>query len=183
MCARALVIGLLLVACGEDGPPPGLVADVTRLDELVAADPALDPIDSAEAIEDDRPVHAARLVRTAAIPAAERQVAAFDEVETTTPRGRSFARRLRRAYQDRLDALHTWRDVLEQGVSVDPVDSLDAIRARREAQEELLQAVEAMRAAIPGLDRPRRPQNPPADEDEEGAEELTGEGAGPTPPR
>lgn len=177
---RPVLIALLLVACGEDGPPPDLVADVRRLDEVVAADPALESIDAADAIADDRPVHAARMLRTSAIPAAERQVAAFEDVETSTPEGRSFARRLGRAYQARLDALHTWRDVLELGAGADPVDALDAVRERREAQEQLLDVVDAMRETIPGFDRPQRPQNPPADEPEPGA--LTGDGTEPTSP-
>ena len=175
----------LATGCGEDGPPPGLIADVTRLSEVVAEDPADQALEAVDAIADDRPVHAARLMRTSAIPAAQRQLDTVHELEMTTPRGRTYARRAERAYRARLDALHTHEDVLDQGVSADPLDTLDAIRGRRQAEEQLLRLMRDLEGVVPGAARPRpepdegSDQNP--EEEERGGAALTGSSAGPTP--
>ncbi len=133
-----MVIALsLLVACGDDaeeaGPPPDLVADAVRLQDAVTADPALGPIEDAEAmVDDERHALAAELLEQGGIPAAERQVEAVRAVELSTRRGRLLRRRLARAYEQRVEALERYQEVLSRGFMED-LALVEAMGGLREA--------------------------------------------------
>lgn len=155
-----LLLGLALAACGTDedpGPSAALRDDLTQLHLLIDRDPAVDPLDLAERrIDEDRPVHAANTLEASGIPAAERQVETVESAELRTDEGRRFQRRLRDAYQARLDALGPYQRVLSGGVAADPVEMLDAMRDVRLAQEQLLTVVREMNDRL-GMDQERRP--------------------------
>lgn len=156
------MLALALAACGageEDGPPPDVVADLTTLQRLIDRDPATEPLELVERrIDEERPVHAAEMLEHTGVPAAERQVAAIRDARVGSDEGRRYQRRLREAYQARVEALDAYRVVLEGGVSVDPVEQLDAMRGVREAEEGLLEIVREMNARA-GI-RPRSPRAP-----------------------
>jgi len=157
---RHLLVGLALAACGADedpGPSPALRDDLTQLHLLIDRDPAVDPLDLAERrVDEDRPVHAANTLETSGIPAARRQVEAVRAAELSTAEGRRFQRRLRDAYQARLDALGPYQQVLSGGVAADTVELLDAMRGVRVAQEQLLEVVREMNDRL-GMDQQRQP--------------------------
>lgn len=152
-----LLAALLAAACDAApvGPTPGVRADLGRLHAIIDADPATEPLELVDRrIDDERPVHAAEMLRTTAIPAAERQVAAVRAAATTTDEGRALARRLVAAYEERVRALDAWRIVLEGGAAADPIAELDALRRVRQAQEQLLAIVREMNALVPPPPRP-----------------------------
>lgn len=155
-----LGLGLALAACGAEedpGPSPGLRDDLTQLHLLIDRDPAVDPLDLAERrVDEERPVHAANTLESSGIPAARRQVETIAGVELRTDEGRRFQRRLRDAYQARLDALGPYQQVLSGGAAADPVEMLDAMRGLRVAQEALLAVVREMNDRL-GMDQQRDP--------------------------
>lgn len=159
----ALIAALALLGCGDEteGPSPALRADLRVLHQIIANDPATEPLELVDRrIDDERPVHAADLLRTTGIPAAERQVASLRSAQMTSDEGRGFARRLTEAYQERVDALDAYRIVLEGGAQVDEVALLDALRRVRQAQEQLLGIAREMNALTPGVRTPPPPGGP-----------------------
>lgn len=168
------VVLLIVSACGEEGPPPSLVADLGMLHAIVDQDPAVEALEIVDrVVDDERPVHAAQVLRETAIPAAQSQVEIVEAANLRTEEGRRFARRLAVAYRARVSALDTYRSVLEGGVSADPMETLDAIRGRREAEQQLLRVIEAMVRVAPPA-----PSPPAADR-----EEVEGEAPLEGPPR
>ncbi len=170
---------VLAAACDaeDEGPSASVLADLSELQRLIERDPAVEPLELVERrIDDERPVHAAQMLRATGIPAARRQVEAIEGANVRTGEGRRFRRRLRNAYRSRVTALEAHQLVLEGGVAVDPMEQLTAMRAVREAQEELLGVVRQMSERLPS--REEAPAGGPADEAPE--EE---EGDGPAVPR
>jgi len=155
-----LLLGLAVAACGAEedpGPSPALRDDLTQLHLLIDRDPAVDPLDLAERrVDEDRPVHAANTLETSGIPAARRQVETIEAAELHTDEGRRFQRRLRAAYESRLEALGPYQQALSGGAAADPVEMLDAMRGVRVAQEELLGVVREMNDRL-GMDQQRDP--------------------------
>ncbi|MBX3272550.1 MAG: hypothetical protein KF729_19985 [Sandaracinaceae bacterium] len=140
------------LACGSEpeGPAPALRDDLTVLHAILDADPALEPLARVEQrVADERPVHAAELLETTAIPAATRQVAALEEARVTTDEGRDFQRRLVAAHRQRASALESYRAALAGGVTQDPLVVIDAVRELRRAEVALVGVVRAMDALLP----------------------------------
>ncbi len=172
--ARASLFACALVACGHDGgraedgehepPPPDLVTEVRALQRVITDDPALTPLEDVDdAIRQQRPVLAAQLLETGAIPAAERQVEALEGTRVTTPEARRFRRGLIDAYRRRIDALDTWKGVLAQGGEEDLalVDAMSAVRAADEAVLDIDHQMQEVRP-IPEADtKAKRAPRPP----------------------
>ena len=166
-----------VVACGaeDEGPSPSTLADLSALQRLIARDPAVEPLSLVEErIDDERPVHAAQMLRTTGIPAARRQVEAIEGATVQTAEGRRFKRRLRDAYRARVSALEAQQEVLEGGVAVDPLEQLTALRAVRQAQEQLLGVVRQMSELVPRAEPPEEDLGDGSDEavGAEGEEEV-----------
>ena len=178
MWGRAWAASLLCVAvsagcAGEDeGPSPNVLADLALLHELIDRDPSTEPLELVERrLDDERPVHAAQMLRTTAIPAANRQVERIERAAVTSDDGRRFRRRLVAAYRTRVTALEAQQVVLEGGVGADPLEELTALRAVRQAEEGLLAIVRDMSALVP------RPEPSPGSvEGEEEGELEEGQG-------
>jgi len=162
--AAVLGLGLGAFACGDDegeeeGPAPDVIADVRSLQDVVTADPALGPIEDAEAmVDDERQALAAELLEQGGIPAARRQVEAVEALEMTTPEGRRLRRRLKRAYAGRVEALEHYREVLARGFMEDLeyVEAMGAVREALEAVEEVDDALGEIRE-LPEAEE-RRPE-------------------------
>ncbi len=168
MKAPGAILALaLLVACGDDdeqeGPPPDLVADVEKLQDAITTDPAIAPIEDAEAmVDDERHALAAELLEQGGIPAAERQVEAVRDLTLGTRRGRLFKRRLARAYEDRVAALERYRVVLTRGFMEDLelVEAMGGVRESLEAITEIDDELAEIRP-IPETEERRRAPGPP----------------------
>ncbi len=170
----ALALLLLASACdsGPPPPPPDLVADVQALRRVMIDDPALRPLSEVERVADDRPVFAARLLASGALPAARRQVTRMRAVSTSTPEGRTYRQRLADAYEQRVRGLEQWHAYLEDAATSD-ADLLESITTRREAEIDLLEIDQELERYVP-TEPPRRP---PATEGEaEPAPEEPGDG-------
>ena len=155
------------LGCGgePEGPAPALRDDLGVLHAILDADPAIEPLARVEQrLADERPVHAAELLESTAIPAAARQVAALEEARMTTDEGRDFQRRLVAAYRQRASALETYREALAGGVTQDPLVVIDAVRELRRAEVALAGVVRAMDALLPAA--PPVPGGGPVDEPE-----------------
>jgi hypothetical protein len=159
---------LLLGACGDDGeegPPPDLVADVHRLQDAITTDPALGPIEDAEAmVDDERHALAAELLEQGGIPASERQVETVRGLELATRRGRLLRRRLARAYEQRTEALERYREVLSRGFMEDLelVEAMGGVRESLEAITEVDDELTEIRP-LPEGEEERRPVPSPPD--------------------
>jgi hypothetical protein len=121
------------VACGgePEGPSDALRADVRDLRRAIERDPATAPIQEVEAMVDERPARAARLLESGAIPAARRQAQSMRDAAVRTPEGRAWADRLSDAYDERVRGLDEWRRYLNEGSENDELllDSMTHIRA------------------------------------------------------
>jgi hypothetical protein len=149
-CALALTL-VVIVACGGGEDEARRAAereDVTRLEALLARDPATAPLRAAdEAVDDDLPVRAAHLLEDRGLPAAREAVSAAEALEVRSAEGRRLARALAAAYRARVGALERTERALARGVADDLVLA-DAFRAQREAEEQILAVhrdVEALR--------------------------------------
>jgi hypothetical protein len=151
--ARALVAALLLIGC-ESGPPPELSAEVAALRAIMQDDPAAAPIDEAERIATERPVHAAELLAERAIPAARRHAARAREAEVTSEEARAYQRRLAEAYAKRVRGLEEWQRYLADAAT-DDAALLESITTLREASVELVELDRDMDAVAP-IVAPRR---------------------------
>lgn len=166
----AVLLLLALAGCDEDGPPPGVLADIDRLRAVMIDDPAHQPLEEVERIAADRPVHAARMLRTGGLPAARQQVTRVESATMTTDEGRGFARRLAAAYRDRVAALEQYREVLEAGAA-DAEALMAALHAQSDADRAVLAVDAAMEEIAPTeLQHPEVPGGPPPDEDDFGDE-------------
>jgi hypothetical protein len=142
---RVLVVILasLSVACSGGGPPVAPVDernDVERLQNALTEDPAqlvLEEID--QAIATDRPVMAADLIDTSAIPAVRRHVDSVQALDMSTSSGRTYRSRAVRLLRHRLTALEHWRDALARGVGHEDETLLSAIHENAEAEHELFE--------------------------------------------
>ncbi len=129
-----LVAMASLAGCGgePEGPSPTLLDDITTLRQVVIANPAANPIASAERAADDRAVLASRLLQSGAIPAARRQIEAVQAAEVGSAEGRGWKERLETAYRLRVDGLEQWRTFLA---------------AEGRDEEQLLEATSTLRRA------------------------------------
>lgn len=160
----SIVVGLFL-ACGDDaeeGPAPDLLTDVERLQAVITADPAIGPIEDAEAmVDDERPALSAELLEEGGIPAARRQVEAVTAVTVETPTGRRLKRRLVRAYEGRVVALERYRDVLRRGF-IEDLELVEAMGGLREALDAITLVDEALAEIrpLPSETREDSPRDP-----------------------
>jgi hypothetical protein len=106
---------------------------------------ALEDVDLA--VEDDKPVLAARLLRSAGIPAAARQVARMQGSEVHTSEGGALRQEAVTLYDARRTALVAYADVLERGVMEDLalVMALDGQRRADAARGSYLARLESLR--------------------------------------
>jgi len=149
---RALLASCLcVVACGggeTSGPAATVVDDVIALQAAVAADTcpsAMEDID--RSVDEDKPVLAARLLRSAGVPSAARQVQRVRDVTTHTAQGDALKQEGARLYDARRAALVLYGDALERGV-VEDMQLIMALEAQRQADSELhafLVRLEALR--------------------------------------
>jgi hypothetical protein len=153
----ALVGAAVCAACGSSGPPPvdpALVrADAAALTAAVARDPAPQILGEADGMIDDRrPVRAAEVLRTAALPAVRRQLERVAVLRLRTGEGRALQERAGRAYRRRSAAIERYAAALARG-EIEDDELLASVRAHREAEEEVLAVIEAAQA----LGQPPRP--------------------------
>jgi hypothetical protein len=149
----AVVIAALLVACGEDeaARPADLAAEAVAIAAVIDDDrcgPAID--DAMHAMDTERPVMAAGILGSTALPAARQQLAWVEAIEAGSPEARTLRSRAVRIHRARVVALEGLRDALARG----PVEDdalLDAIHASAEAERELqlLRAELAAHAPLP----------------------------------
>lgn len=134
-----LGVALLVVGCSgcTDDSDVALRSDVAALREVMVDDPAQQPLVEVERVARDRPVLAGRLLRSGAIPAAQRQVRTLEQVRLQTERGRQLAARLVSAYRARESALQEYAEVLAAGASDDDA-LLEALRGQSSAERLLL---------------------------------------------
>jgi len=136
-CA-SLAAGLLLACSGsEQAPAPTVTDDVAALQRAVAADTcpsALADVDGE--VEDGKPVNAARLLHSAAIPAAARQVGRIHDTQVHTSQGITLRQEGETLYDACRAALEGYADVLERGVLED-MDLVMALDAQRRADAAL----------------------------------------------
>jgi hypothetical protein len=159
MTGRAMLaswmLALSLAACdGEPALPPGVARDVATLRRVMIADPAARPIEEAERIADERPVLAGRMVRSAAIPAAHQQVEAVRAAEMTSEQGRTLARRLREAYEERERGLELWERYLHDAATDDEL-LLESTTALREAEMDIIGVDRELETLVPTEAPPR----------------------------
>jgi len=133
---------------GSEEPAPTLEDDVIALQASVAADTcpgALEDVD--RAVEEDKPVRAARLLRSAGIPAAARQVARLRDTPAHTSEGIGLRQEGVTLYEARRRALAAYADVLERGVVEDfaLVVALDGQRQADAALGAYLSRLEELR--------------------------------------
>lgn len=155
--AGGVVAIMFCGACGPTSPPPtdpGLLrADAALLTASIGRDPAPQILGEADGmIEDRRPVRAAEIMRTAALPAVRRQLARVAALALRTAEGRALQERAGRAYRRRAAAIERYAAALARGELEDEV-LLDAVRAHREAEQEVLSVIEASQA----LGQPSQP--------------------------
>src|SRR5689334_21732866 len=118
MRAIVLVLGMLVAgACGQGAEAVAaeqqLKNDVESLQDVMATDPALGPLEEVEAeVDNERPIHASEMLRSGAIPAARRQMDRVEALVPVTDRGRTLQTRLGEAYRKRLEALEAYRVAL-----------------------------------------------------------------------
>jgi hypothetical protein len=153
----ALVGAAVCAACGPSGPPPvdpALVRiDAAALTAAVARDPAPQILGEADGMIDDRrPVRAAEVLRTAALPAVRRQLERVAALQLRTAEGRALQERAGRAYRRRSAAIERYAAALARG-EIEDDELLASVRAHREAEEEVLAVIEAAQA----LGRPPQP--------------------------
>ena len=140
-----LAVGALLaLACsGSSGPPVAPAAernDVEHLQNALTEDPAqlvLEEID--QAIATDRPVMAADLIETSAIPAVRRHIDTVRVLHMDTTAGRNLRMRAVRLLRHRLTALEHWRDALGRGIGHEDEALVDAIHDNAVAEHELFE--------------------------------------------
>ncbi|MCZ7684365.1 MAG: hypothetical protein M5U28_38575 [Sandaracinaceae bacterium] len=130
------------------------MADVHALRGLMIDDPAERPLGEVERVAPDRPVLAARMLATGALPAARRQVTRVREATMTTPEGRSLARRLARAYEQRVRGLEAWHGYLEDG-AIDESQHLESLTTRRQAEVAVMELDQEMERYVPTEPRAR----------------------------
>ena len=162
----ALGAALLATACGPSGPPPTdprlLRADSDALVATVARDPAPQILTEADGMIDDRrPVRAAEILRTAALPAVRRQLERVGALELRTGEGRALQERAGRAYRRRAAAIERYAAALERGQLEDEA-LLEAVHAHRDAEGEVLAVIEASQALghAPPPPAEKRPPSP-----------------------
>jgi hypothetical protein len=166
-------LALVLAACEEEGPAPEVLSDADVLRQLIVDDPAERSLVEVDRVAPDRPVRAARLLATGAIPAAQRQVERVREAELASAEGRALQARLVAAYEQRARGLEQWRQYLEEAAT-DDVQLLEATTSLRQAQV----AVLAVDRDVDEL-APRPPaQRPSPEPDEEDLERGPPPGVG-----
>lgn len=149
--AFATTAACVVLACGAEPTVevPSALGDVVALQALVADDTcpgAMEDVD--RAVDEDKPVLAARLLRSGAIPAAARQVRRFRDATVSTPEGRRLRDDGVTAYDRRRVALVAYADALERGLMED-LTLVMALEGQRRAEGELaayLRRLEAVRA-------------------------------------
>jgi hypothetical protein len=154
---RALaVIAALLVACGEDDAtrPSDLSAESVAIAAVIDDDrcgPAID--DAMHAMDTERPVMAAGILGSTALPAARQQLGRVEAIEAGSAEARTLRSRAVRIHRARIAALEALRDALARG-PVEDEQLLDAIHASAEAERDLqaLRAELATHAPLPGRD-------------------------------
>jgi hypothetical protein len=161
--ALAVLCVALDVGCGPSAPPstdPRLLrADSAALTNAIARDPAPQILAEADGMIDDRrPVRAAEILRTSALPAIRRHLERVGALTLRTAEGRALQERGARAYRRRLTAIEAYAAALERGELEDET-LLEAVRAHRLAEEEVLAVIEAAQQlgrpqAVPTKRRP-----------------------------
>lgn len=147
-----------LLACGDDdGPEPpaaDLIDDVVALQRVIGDDIATGPLEEVdEMVSEDRPVAAADLLRTGAIPAARRHLDRVKAVEPGTAEGRRLHQALVEAYEARMSSLEQYATVLDRGM-VEDLALVEALGAQRAATEAVI-AVDDQLAEISPLPEAR----------------------------
>lgn len=145
--AALLLTSLLSAACGSSEPdgtdPRVLRADGATLTAAIARDPAPQILGEADGMIDDRkPVRAAEVMRTAAVPAVRRQIERVGALQPRSVEGRALQERTLRAYRTRLRAIEQYAAALARGELEDETLLL-AVRAHRLAEEEVLAVIGA----------------------------------------
>lgn len=158
-----LALAVLVLACGgEDtstGEPeaveaaPSLVAGVESLQRMMTADPALGALaDVDRAIDEDKPVLAARLLDTGAVPATRTQIERLRELELPSRQASELRDEAITLYEARLASLELYARALERGM-VEDFGLLAAISSQREAEQAMgaflvrLEAIRPLRRA------------------------------------
>ena len=168
--AAVLVASLLSAACGSSKPdatdPRVLRADGATLTAAIARDPAPQILGEADGMIDDRkPVRAAEVMRTAAVPAVRRQIERVGALQPRSAEGRALQERTLRAYRARLRAIEQYAAALARG-EIEDETLLLAVRAHRLAEEEVLDVIGAAQQlghpplAVPAGERSAAPRAP-----------------------
>lgn len=146
---RAAAIAVFLLGCSSgsgQSDPATRRADANTLERALAEDHssnALTEVDNA--VVDRRPVLAAELIRSGALPALERARAAVAATVTRTPEGNTVRSALLSAYDEQVRTLTNYARVLERG-EVEDMQLLEAVHHQRVA-------VQGMERAHEQLDR------------------------------
>ncbi len=163
LAGLAIALAGLMVACEEEaaGPAPAVVDEANALRLVIVQDPAQGPLQEVErAMTQRRPVLAAQLLRTGAIPAARRQV---ERVEATRVREAALVAARRRtlaAYRDRVAALERYERVLVRG-GTDDAELAASLHDQSAAERELLTVLTGLDLLVPLPEGEREAEGPP----------------------
>jgi hypothetical protein len=154
-----VAIAAMLVACGDDeaARPADLAAEAVAIAAVIDDDrcgPAID--DAMHAMDTERPVMAAGILGSTALPAARQQLGRIEAVEAGSPEARTLRARAVRVHRARIAALEGLRDALARGPVEDDV-LLDAIHASAEAERDLQQLRTELAVHAPLPDRDEAP--------------------------
>lgn len=128
-----------------------MTAEVVRLEAVLLSDVAADSLREVdEALDDDRPVMAAELIRNVVAPAMARQMARIEEVAAASAAGRQFRERAIRVQRERRHTLEEYGAVLARGVGgIDDDQLVAALHAYGESERSYLALLEELTSLVP----------------------------------
>lgn len=144
---RAFAFVLLLVGCSSGSTrsdPASRQHDARLLEAALREDHSSNPLTEVDnAVVDRRPVLAAELIRTGALPALERARAAVAASTTRTPEGNAVRTQLLNAYDEHARTLTNYARALERG-EVEDMQLLEAVHHERVAVQNMERAHEQL---------------------------------------